>query len=67
MSKQHNIDFILPKDRTKGDALKLLMEIAVVLNWKQPSDDAIVQFLKQYPTLQTLHQYMGRSAKNRSN
>ena len=46
MSKQHNIDFILPKDRSKGDALKLLMEIAVVLNWKQPSDDAIVQFLK---------------------
>ena len=46
MSKEMNIDFILPKDRTKGDALKLIMEIAVVLNWKQPSDDAIVQFLK---------------------
>ena len=34
MSKQNNIDFILPKDRTKGDALKLIMEIAVVLNWR---------------------------------
>jgi len=51
MSKQYNIDFILPKVRTKDDALKLIMEIAVVLNWKQPADDAIVQFLKQYPTL----------------
>ena len=51
MSKEMNIDFILPKDRAKGDALKLIMEIAVVLNWKQPSDDAIVSFLKQYPTL----------------
>ena len=46
MSKVHNIDFILPKARTKGDALKLVMEIAVVLDWKQPSDDAIVTFLK---------------------
>ena len=60
MSKQNNIDFILPKERTKGDSLKLIMEIAVVLNWKQPADDAIVQFLKQYPTLQQLHQFMGR-------
>jgi len=34
MSKQNNIDFILPKDRNKGDALKLMMEIAVVLNWR---------------------------------
>ena len=42
MSKSYNIDFILPKTRTKGDALKLVMEIAVVLNWKQPADDAIV-------------------------
>ena len=55
MSKENNIDFILPKERTKGDSLKLIMEIAVVLNWRQPSDDAIVQFLKQYQTLQTLH------------
>ena len=66
MSKQNNIDFILPKQRTKGDALKLIMEIAVVLNWRQPSDDAIVQFLKQYPTLQTLHQFMGKQARSRS-
>lgn len=51
MSREQNIDFILPKERSNGDALKLIMEIAVVLNWKQPSDDAIVQFLKQYPTL----------------
>ena len=62
MSKQYNIDFILPKIRTKDDALKLIMEIAVVLNWKQPADDAIVQFLKQYPTLQSLNSYMGSTA-----
>ena len=42
MSKEHNIDFILPKERTKNDSLKLIMEIAVVLSWKQPQDDAIV-------------------------
>lgn len=34
MSKENNIDFILPKERTKGDSLKLIMEIAVVLNWR---------------------------------
>ena len=46
MSKLNNIDFILPKERTVGDSLKLILEIAVVLNWRQSSDDAIVQFLK---------------------
>ena len=34
MSKQNNIDFILPKERSNGDAMKLIMEIAVVLNWR---------------------------------
>jgi len=34
MSKRNNIDFILPTERNKGDALKLIMEIAVVLNWR---------------------------------
>ena len=51
MNQENNIDFVLPPGRDKGDALKLIMEIAVVANWNQPSDDGVVKFLKQHNNL----------------
>ena len=57
----------MPPERIKGDALKLIIEIASVCNWRQPSDDGVVQFLKQQQQMQAMDSNFKNQGKLRSN
>ena len=60
LQKEQNIKLALPDNRVTGDSLRLILEIAVIMNWTMEKDDQLIQFLKNYSKILSQRQQQNR-------
>lgn len=66
LKDDEDIKLSLPLNRVSGDSLRLIMEIAVITNWKMDKDDQLVQFLKNYSKIISQRQQQTRTVQRRT-
>lgn len=57
----------MPDNRAIGDSLRLILEIAVIMNWSMEKDDQLVQFLKNYSKFLNQRAHQTRVQQRRTN